>query len=58
MEPSMWHVSAIPWKAAYGPQEKKACALNETTMGGNLSEARGKLTHKNSGVINNYVDFK
>jgi hypothetical protein len=19
MEPSMWHVSAIPWKAAYGP---------------------------------------
>jgi hypothetical protein len=20
MEPSMWHVRAIPWKAAYGPQ--------------------------------------
>jgi hypothetical protein len=28
-------VSAIPWKAAYGPQVKKnACALNEQTMGG------------------------
>jgi hypothetical protein len=23
MEPSMWHVSAIPWKAAYGPQVQK-----------------------------------
>jgi hypothetical protein len=23
MEPSMWHVSAMPWKAAYGPQVKK-----------------------------------
>jgi hypothetical protein len=22
MEPSMWHSSAIPWKAAYGPQVK------------------------------------
>jgi hypothetical protein len=30
----MWHVSAIPWKAAYGPQVKNACALNEKTMGG------------------------
>jgi hypothetical protein len=35
MEPSMWHVSAIPSKAAYGHQVKKnACALNEQTMGG------------------------
>jgi hypothetical protein len=23
MEPSMLHSSAIPWKAAYGPQEKE-----------------------------------
>jgi hypothetical protein len=23
MEPSMWHISAIPWKTAYGPQVNK-----------------------------------
>jgi hypothetical protein len=34
MEPSMWHVSAIPWKAAYSPKVKNAGALNEKTMGG------------------------
>jgi hypothetical protein len=34
MEPSMWHVNVIPWKAAYGPQVKNVCALNEKTMHG------------------------
>jgi hypothetical protein len=29
---SMWHISAIPWKAAYGPHVKNACVLNEKTM--------------------------
>jgi hypothetical protein len=27
MDPLMWHVSGIPWKAAYGPQIKKMCVL-------------------------------
>jgi hypothetical protein len=40
MEPSMWHVSAIPWKAAYGPQVKRACVLNEKTMDLNKMEFR------------------
>jgi hypothetical protein len=31
MEPSVWHVSAIPRNAAYGPKEN-TCALNERTM--------------------------
>jgi hypothetical protein len=30
MEPSMRHVSAIPWKAAYGPQVKKSLQLPTT----------------------------
>jgi hypothetical protein len=29
----MWHVSAIPLKAEYGPQLKNATALNENTLG-------------------------
>jgi hypothetical protein len=33
MEPSMWHVRAIPWKTAYGPKVKDACVLKETAMG-------------------------
>jgi hypothetical protein len=37
MEPSIWHSSAILWKAAYGPK----CALNEITMGG--TEQKGIL---------------
>jgi hypothetical protein len=32
MEPSMWHVIAIPWKAAFYPRLKIVCALNENTM--------------------------
>jgi hypothetical protein len=36
MEPSMWPVSVISWKAAYGPQVKKdVCALNKKIIGGN-----------------------
>jgi hypothetical protein len=34
MEPSMSNVSAIPWKAANGPQAKIVFALNEKTMNG------------------------
>jgi hypothetical protein len=35
MEPSMWHVSAIPWKAAYGPQVKKYVCLKRENNGRN-----------------------
>jgi hypothetical protein len=29
IEPFMWHVNIIQWQAAYDPQVKNACALNE-----------------------------
>jgi hypothetical protein len=35
MEPSMLHVSAIPWKAAYGPQLKKCMCPKRENSGRN-----------------------
>jgi hypothetical protein len=32
MEPSMLHVGAIPWKAAYGPQVKNKIAFEKNAM--------------------------
>jgi hypothetical protein len=32
MESSMWHVSAIPWKAEYGPKVKMLVPLTRTSI--------------------------